>query len=116
MKQYSTDLRERLCQARDAGLSRTEVVRLFGVSASSMSRWSAKHARGESVAARPRPGRPPKIRPAQVPALQAQVAAAPDATLAEHCRWLAAEQAVTVSTATMSRQLAQLGLSLKKRV
>jgi transposase len=46
--------------------------------------------------------------------LQAQVAAAPDATLAQHCaRWEAA-QGVRVSVATMSRALRRLGITLKK--
>jgi transposase len=115
MKQYSTDLRERLCQARDAGLPRTEVVRLFGVSASSISRWYAQVKRGASVAARPRPGRPPKIGPAQWPALEAQVAAHPDATLAEHCRLWEQAHGVRVSPATMSRLLTKRKLPLKKR-
>jgi transposase len=115
MKPYSTDLRERLVRARDAGLPRTEVVRLFGVSASSITRWQAKAKRGEAVAARPRPGRPPKIGPALWPALQAQVAAHPDATLFEHCQRWEQEQGITVSEATMSRLLTKLKLPLKKR-
>jgi len=115
MKQYSTDLRERLCQARDAGLTRTEAVGLFGVSASSLSRWYRQHRRGAPVGPRPRPGRSPTIGPAARPALLAQVTAHPDATLTGHCARFAAEQGIRVSTATMSRHLAALGVSLKKR-
>ena len=42
------------------------------------------------------------------------MAAAPDATLAEHCAQWAATHGVAVSVATMSRLLAKLGLPLKK--
>ena len=115
MKQYSTDLRERMCRARDAGLARSEVVRLFGVSASSVSRWHAKAKVGESLAPKVRPGRTPKIGPEQAAELRAQVLASPDATLQAQAEQWEAAHGVRVSTATMSRRLKRLGLPLKKR-
>ncbi len=54
------------------------------------------------------------IGPDQAAALEAQVNAAPDATLAEHCAQWAQGHGVRVSVATMSRVLAKLGLPLKK--
>ena len=39
MKQYSVDLRERLLQAIDAGLSQAEASRTFGVGTSTITRW-----------------------------------------------------------------------------
>lgn len=63
----------------------------------------------------PRRGRTPKILVDQHPALRAQVAAHPDATLAEHAeRWLAAT-GVRVSPATLSRLFARLRITHKKR-
>lgn len=115
MKQYSNDFRERVCQARSAGVPRTEIVTVLGVSLSSVSRWNTQQSRSGSVAPKPRPGRTPKIGPDHDDELRAQVEAMPDATLAMHCARWEATHGIPVSTATMSRVLAKLGLTLKKR-
>ena len=65
VKQYSADLRERLLGAIDADLSQTEAARLLGES--TIKRWRRRVTREAE------------------PALVAQVQAAPDATLGEHC-------------------------------
>ena len=115
MKQYSADLRERLLGAIDAGLPVAEGARHLGICPSTIRRWRVRQRTEGTAAARPRPGRTPRIGSAQAAALQAQVAAAPDATLAQHCaRWEAA-QGVRVSVATMSRTLRRLGITLKKK-
>lgn len=112
---YSRDLRERLLQAWASGLSAVEIARTTGVSPSSLRRWKQKRVAGESLDPGHSPGGPRKITADEEPALRAQVAATPDATLAEHCAaWVAAGHAA-VSEATMSRALARLGLPLKKR-
>jgi transposase len=115
MKAYSSDLRVRIVRAADAGLSRAEIAQRFAVGTATVTRYLRQRRDWGDLTPKPRPGRTPKIGPAQWPVLAAQVAAAPDATLAEHCaRW---EQAagVRVSVATMSRLLRRLGLPLKKR-
>ena len=117
---YSLDLRERLLRARDAGLSAAEVERTLGVSGRTQRRWTQRVAAGAALAADQPPGRARKIPPDAEAALRGQVAASPDATLADHCaRWAATTGAtgptVRVSTATMSRTLTRLGLPLKKR-
>ena len=114
MKQYSADLRERLLGAIDAGLPLAEAARLFGVCPSTIRRWRQRQRVTGSLAARPRPGRTPRIGPAQAAALQAQVAAAPDATLAMRCTVWEHQRGVRVSVATMSRVLRRLGITLKK--
>ena len=114
MKQYSVDLRERLLRAIDAGLSQAEAARLFGVGTASIQRWRRQQRECGSVAPRARSGRPRHIGRDQARALLAQVRAAPDATLAEHCAWWEANHGVRVSEATMSRALARLGWPLKK--
>ena len=113
MKQYPAVLRERLLRLLDAGHSQAEAARTFGVSLRSITRWRQQAATGD-LAPKPRPGRRPVIGADQAAALEAQVAATPDATLAEHCRQWAATHGVQVSLATMSRVLAKLGLPLKK--
>ena len=85
------------------------------VSPSSVHRWKRKVAAGASLEPGHSPGGPRKIGPEAEDALRAQVAAHPDATLAEHCAQWAADGHARVSPATMSRALARLGLPLKKR-
>lgn len=110
---YSRDLRERLLQARASGLPAVEITRTTGVSTRSLQRWAKRHAAGASLAPGTAPGPLPKIGRADEAVLRAQVAARPDATLAEHCvAW--AETHPAVSVATMSRTLQRLGLRLKK--
>lgn len=115
MKPRSVDLREQVCRARDAGMPRTEVARLFGVSRSSVSRWHREWRAGRALAPKPRPGRTATIGRADHPALAAQVAADPDATLAMHCATWEANFGVVVSPATMCRALRRAQLTLKKR-
>jgi transposase len=108
------DLRERAVAAVDAGMARSEVARAYGVHPRTLERWVARARRGEPLADRPRSGRPPKIAPGQRVVLAAQVAAAPDATLAEHCERWARGTGTRVGRSTMARELARLGLTLKK--
>ena len=115
MKTYSADFRERLLRAIDAGLGQAEAARLFGVGTSTLKRWKRRRRDTGAVAPSPRRGRPPTIGPDQRAALEAQVRAAPDATLAEHCASWERAHGVRVSVATMSRALAKLGWPLKKR-
>src|SRR5262249_30471258 len=84
MRQYSRDLRERALRQVDAGRPVGAVAQLFGVHRTTLLRWRQRRALGE-LAPRPRPGQPPQIGPAQRPLLLAQVAARPDAALAQHC-------------------------------
>lgn len=114
MKQYSADLRERLLGAIDAGLPLAEGARLLGIGPSTVRRWRARQRATGPAAARPRPGRAPRIGPVQATTLAAQVAADDDATLAQHCARWEAEQGEVVSVATMSRTLRRLGITLKK--
>jgi transposase len=114
MKQYSADFRERLLRAIDTGLPQAEAARLFGVGTSSIKRWHAQQRQTGSVEALPRPGRHRRIRPEDEAALLAQVAATPDATLAEHCAAWKAATGVRLSTATLSRTLARLDQPRKK--
>ena len=108
------DLRERAVAAVEGGQRRAEVERAYAIAPRTLERWLAKHRHGESLADRPRAGRPPKIAPSAHTALQAQVATHPDATLAAHCDRWAQEHGVRVSPTTMGRLLAQLALPLKK--
>lgn len=111
---FSVDLRERSLRALASGMAAAEVARLFDISRSSLARWARRQReRGDLTPGRS-PGRPRAIPTSEEPSLRAQVAAHPDATLAEHCARWAATHGVTVSPATMCRRLQRLGLPLKK--
>jgi transposase len=114
MKQYPAVLRERLLRFVDTGHSQAEAARTFGVSLSSIARWRTQQAATGDLASQPRPGRTPRIGPDQTAALEAQVVANPDATLAEHCAKWAQDHGVVVSVATMSRVIRRHGITLKK--
>jgi DNA-binding transcriptional regulator YdaS (Cro superfamily) len=58
MKTRSVDLREQVGRARDVGMPRTEVARLFGVSERSVSQWFEIHLTTGRIA-RPGPPRSP---------------------------------------------------------
>src|SRR5215212_9653767 len=92
MKAYSVDLRERVLSAFDRGMPRSEIITTFQVSLASLKRWLfARRDTGEFSPQRPRGGFEPTITSEQHQELRAQVAAFPDATLAEHAlRWNAA--------------------------
>lgn len=109
------DLRERAVAAVGSGMARPEVARAYRVSPRSLERWLARARRGESLADRPRPGRPPKVVPEQRPALAAQAAAHPDATLAEHRALWEGATGARLGVSTLARELARLGLTRKKR-
>ena len=114
MKTYSVDFRERALALVDGGRSLAEVADLLGVGRATLKRWRQRRRATGGVAPSPRPGRPPRIGPYQRTQLAAQVRAAPDATLAEHCATWEAATGVPVSPATMCRALQRLGLGLKK--
>ena len=87
MKAYSRDLRIRALDALDLGTPRPEVIRLFGVSTATLTRWRRRQRETGSLAQSVRPGPPAQktagLKAALVPRLQGH----PDATLAEHCQW-----------------------------
>jgi transposase len=116
MKAYSKDLRIRVIDAVDRGVPRAEVARQFQVSTRSIKRWLQRRRQTGTLAPSPRPG-PPSIKLAALRAgLLPQLAAQPDATLAEHCRQWEQAAGFRVSTATMSRVITgHFGWTRKKR-
>ena len=108
------DLRERAVAAVHAGMPRSEVAFAYGVDPRTLERWLARHRSGESLADRPRSGRPPKLPAAQHADLRVLVEERPDATLAEHADALADRTGVRLSRSRVGRLLAALDLPLKK--
>jgi transposase len=113
---YSVDFRERLVKAEAAGATPVEIERLVHVSSRTVYRWKRQLRLDGTLAPKPKSGRPRAITADDEAALRAQVAAVPDATLAEHCQEWQTTHGVIVSCSTMCRALQRLRLPLKKRV
>jgi transposase len=115
MKPYSVDLRERALAALNRGMPRAQVVTTFQVSPASLRRWlAARRATGAISPLPARGGRTRSITLAQETELRAQVAAAPDATVAAHTQRWNADHGTTLSRQTFGRAMRRLGLTRKK--
>jgi len=115
MKAYSLDLRERIVRAVADGTSQAEVARLFHVGERSVKRYVHQWRTTGALSPLPRPGKRPTIGTDQLPAVLAQLAATPDATLEEHCALWEREQGRAVSVSTMCRAQQRVGWTVKKR-
>jgi transposase len=116
MNPYSVDLRERIVAAVTGGMSRTEAIGTFQISAATLGRYLKQHREtGELAPRRHSGGAQKQIGPEQHPALQQLVAALPDATLAELSQHWHHQTGVLVSQATLSRALAAISWTRKKR-
>jgi transposase len=115
MKPYSEDLRERVVGAVGGGTKRSEVVATFRVSLPTVKRWVKQQRETGELAPKPIPGPPAVKRDALLAALPERLAEQADATLEEHCSWWRETTGVEVSTATMSRAIAALAWTRKKR-
>jgi transposase len=116
MKAYSLDLRERIVQAAEQGQPLTVVARRFAVGRSTVQRYLTRARRTQQLAPKPIPGRPATIPSEAHWALEEQVHASPDATLAEHCDAWEKTQGIRVSVATMCRALQRINWPRKKRL
>lgn len=114
MHAYSHDLRTKILQAVDGGLSQSEAAGLFGVGRATITRYLQLRRRTGTLVPKRHPGRARLIPPAAQPALLEQWAAHPDAPLAEQCQLWAARTGQALSPATMSRMYTRLGWTRKK--
>ncbi len=114
MKGYSVDLRQRVLAAVGRGMSRHEVASTFGVSVGTIKRLLAKQRLGTDRAPRAPSGRRRTITPNQLPALQAQLNAQPDATFAQHAELWNAAHGTTLSQWTVGRAIRRLNWTRKK--
>ena len=114
-KTYSSDLRERVVAQVNAGHSRREVARRFGVSPSFVIKLMLLVAKtGSSAAAiRGRPFGQGKLA-GVTEALIARVEALPDTTLSELAAWLGVQFNVHVHLFSVSRVLRKAGFTYKK--
>ena len=112
----SDDVRERALAAVDAGHRVADVAAFFQNDPSTIRRWIRQRTHTGSGLSRSRPGRPRRITSADDDAVRVQIAAGPDATLAEHARRWCEAHAVVMSATSFRRALLRLGITLKKRL
>ena len=115
MKAYSADLRERIVGAVEGGMPKAEAARTFQVALSTVKLYVARKERTGSLRARTSPGRPRSITPDQHPALDTQLRAHPDQTVAEHAARWAREQRMRVGVDAMRRAIRRLKWRFKKK-
>ena len=115
MKAYSEDLRERVVAVVGDGMPTAEAATLFQVGWTTVKRWMNMFAETGSLNPKPRPGRPCKITKDQYPLLAEQIKAHPDEVLDKQCEMWNEAHGVNVSRATMSRTLAKMAHTIKKK-
>jgi transposase len=114
MKAYSLDLCSRVIAAVEAGRPWQDIVAVFGISRATLNRYRHRlRATGDLTPGRS-PGRPRAIPPALEPALERQLAAAPDASLAQHAQRWAADQGAAVSPSALRRAILRVAWTRKQ--
>ena len=114
VKPYSEDLRIRVVGRVEAGHPVREVAETFGVSASSVVKWSQRKRETGSVAAKPMGSRQARSLAAERDWILARIAETPDVTLRELVAELEA-RAVWTSYGSVWRLLNDEGISFKKK-
>jgi transposase len=113
-KAYSQDLRERVLARADNGDRVGQIAKALQVSISYVSKTLSRRRDTGETTARPQCNHvPPKLADLH-DAIRRQVAAKPDATIAELRAWLAAEHNMPASDALMCKTTRKLDLTLKK--
>ena len=114
MNAYSEDLRKKIVEAKERGISTVEVARTFGVGLSSVKRYAKVAREGGSLRLEWSPGRRPKATERARKLLEADLQERPAATLSERCEYLRSVAGLGVSESTVSRLLRRMGWSRKK--
>jgi transposase len=118
MKAYSEDLRQKVVEAVEAvegrGTSKSEAARLFGISLSSVKRYTRLASRGKPLTPRKGGGRPPIADDATRKLLEEDVRTRPSATIRERRRFLEKVAGKNLSEPTLRRLMKRMGFSRKK--
>ena len=115
MKAYSEDLRKKVVQAiEQRGMSKSQAARLFGISLSSVKRYSRLASQGESLTPKKGGGRPPKADETVRKLLEEDISKRPAATVAQRRHFLESFAGKSLSEPTLRRILKRMGFSRKK--
>ncbi|MGH7861126.1 MAG: helix-turn-helix domain-containing protein [Candidatus Dormibacteraceae bacterium] len=115
MRPYPVSVRQQVAHAVLEGRPVSVVARAHGIARSTLARYLRQFGATGTLAPRPPPGRPRRIRPVDHPALAAQLAAFPAATLAEHSAHWERAHHVRVSRGTMAQAIARIGYIRARR-
>jgi transposase len=107
------DLRERVVKAIEAGISRRQSAKVFGVSPSTAVKWMSQHRRVGSVAPRPMGGDHRSRLNGERAWILERIEAVPDLTL-EELRAELGERGIIVGYGTVWRFFARERISFKK--
>jgi transposase len=116
MNAYSEDLREKIVEALERGMGKSQAARTFSVSLSSVKRYAKLAQEGRSLAPKKRPGSKPKLEERSSKLLQADLEEHPFLTLQERCEYLRAVASVEVSRSTVCRAIKRMDSTRKKGV
>jgi transposase len=117
MRPYPKELRVRVVAAVEQGeYSLSEIAGLFGVGITFVKKMMRLHRAGDDLEPRHGGGPEPSLKEPERVLLREQIADQPDASLEELQKVLAEKRQISVSLATISRVLQELGLPRKKRV
>jgi transposase len=116
MNAYSEDLREKIVEALERGMSKSQAARTFSVSLSSVKRYAKLAQQGRSLAPKKRPGSKPKLDERSRKLLQADLEEHPFLTLQQRCEYLRAVASVEVSRSTVCRAIKRMDSTRKKGV
>jgi len=115
MKAYSEDLRQKVVQAvEQRQTSKSEAARLFGISLSSVKRYTKLASQGESLTPRKGGGRPPIADDATRKLLEDDIRNRPAATVSERRHFLESFAGKSLSEPTLRRLLKRMGFTRKK--
>ena len=113
MKAYSEDLRQKIVQALERGISKSQAARLFDVSLSSVKRYSRTARGGRSLEPRKSTGRPRKVNESAQTLLREDLKERPAATIGQRRRFLEHVTGTRLSDSTVRRLMKRLGFSQK---
>jgi transposase len=116
MRAYSEDLRRKIVEATERGVSKAQAARLFGVSLSSVKRYATIAKKGGSLIPKKGSGRPPEADQNVETLLEEDVKERPAATVTQRRRFLKHLTGRDLSDSTVRRALKRLGFSRKKGV
>ncbi len=113
MKAYSEDLRQKIVEAIERGVSKAQAARLFNLSLSSVKRYARLARQRGSLAPGKGSGRPPKIGESAKQLLEKDVQERSAATISERRRFLEHITGESLSDSTVGRMLQRMGFSQK---
>ena len=115
MKAYSEDLRQKVVEAvHQRGTSKSEAARVFGISLSSVKRYTRLASQGEPLTPRKGGGRPQIADDSTRRLLEEDIRTRPSATIKERRRFLTSFAGKSLSEVTLRRLLKRMGYSRKK--